>query len=37
MQLLSEIDFLLLLEQFFDRALYYGVRAYDAAEKREAA
>src|SRR5512142_235802 len=26
MQLLSEIDFLLLLEQFFDRALYYGVR-----------
>ena len=37
MQLLSELDFLLLLEQFFDRALYYSVRAYDAATKREAA
>ena len=36
-QLLSELDFLLLLEQFFDRALYYGVSAYDAQAKREAA
>ncbi|MGE5114577.1 MAG: histidine kinase N-terminal domain-containing protein [Acidobacteriaceae bacterium] len=37
MQLLSEIDFLLLLEQFFDRALYYGVSAYEKVAKREAA
>jgi hypothetical protein len=37
MQLLSELDFLLLLEQFFDRAIYYGVSAYDAAARREAA
>jgi hypothetical protein len=36
-QLLSELDFLLLLGQFFDRALYYGVSAYDAVAKREAA
>lgn len=38
MQLLSELDFLLLLEQFFDRAIYYGVAAYErAGAKREAA
>lgn len=37
MQLLSELDFLLLLEQFFDRALYYGVAAYDTVARREAA
>ena len=36
-QLLSELDFLLLLEQFFDRALYYGVSAYEVQAKREAA
>jgi hypothetical protein len=36
-QLLSELDFLLLLEQFFDRALYYGISAYSAAGKRQAA
>ncbi|MGE5112186.1 MAG: hypothetical protein ACM3JB_15085 [Acidobacteriaceae bacterium] len=35
--LLSELDFLMLLEQFFDRALYYGVSAYDQQAKREAA
>jgi hypothetical protein len=37
MQLLSELDFLLLLEQFFDRAIYYGVAAYDTVARREAA
>jgi hypothetical protein len=37
MQLLSELDFLLLLEQFFDRAIYYGVAAYDTIARREAA
>jgi hypothetical protein len=38
MQLLSELDFLLLLEQFFDRAIYYGVAGYGAASaQREAA
>ncbi len=36
-QLLSELDFLMLLEQFFDRALYYGVSAYEVQAKREAA
>ncbi|MDT8068173.1 MAG: hypothetical protein ROO76_08400 [Terriglobia bacterium] len=35
--LLSELDFLMLLEQFFDRALYYGVSAYEQQAKREAA
>lgn len=35
--LLTELDFLMALEQFFDRALYYGVSAYDAQAKREAA
>lgn len=35
--LLTELDFLVLLEQFFDRALYYGVSAYDQQSKREAA
>lgn len=35
--LLMELDFLMLLEQFFDRALYYGVSAYDQQAKREAA
>jgi hypothetical protein len=35
--LLSELDFLVLLEQFFDRALYYGVSAYERQAKREAA
>ncbi len=37
MQLLSELDFLMLLEQFYDRALYYGVSAYEQQAKREAA
>ena len=35
--LLTELDFLMLLEQFFDRALYYGVSAYEQQEKKEAA
>ncbi len=35
--LLAELDFLMLLEQFFDTALYYGVSAYDEQAKREAA
>jgi hypothetical protein len=35
--LLTELDFLMLLEQFFDHALYYGVSAYDQQAKREAA
>jgi hypothetical protein len=35
--LLTELDFLMLLEQFFDRALYYGVRAYEEQAKREVA
>lgn len=35
--LLTEIDFLMLMEQFFDRALYYGVSAYEQQAKREAA
>lgn len=35
--LLTELDFLMLLEQFFDRALYYGVSAYEQHAKREAA
>lgn len=35
--LLTELDFLMLLEQFFDSALYYGVTAYDEQAKREAA
>ncbi len=38
MQLLSELDFLLLLEQFFDRAVFYGMSAYEATGvRREAA
>ena len=36
-QLLSELDFLMLLDQFFDRALYYGVSAYSRAAKEQAA
>jgi hypothetical protein len=36
-QLLSELDFLLLLEQFFDRALYYSITAYNAASKEQVA
>jgi hypothetical protein len=36
-QLLGELDFLLQLDQFFDRALYYGVRAYSNAGKGQAA
>jgi hypothetical protein len=36
-QLLSELDFLLLLEQFFDRALYYSITAYSAVSKRQVA
>ena len=35
--LLTELDFLMLLEEFFDRALYYGVSAYEQQAKREAA
>lgn len=35
--LLTELDFLMLLEQFFDRALYYGVSAYEEQAKREVA
>jgi hypothetical protein len=35
--LLTELDFLMLLEQFFDRALYYGISAYEQQAKREAA
>ncbi|HEX6879347.1 MAG TPA: hypothetical protein VF135_03210 [Terriglobales bacterium] len=38
MQLLSELDFLLLLEQFFDRAVFYGMSAYETSgARREAA
>ena len=38
MQLLSELDFLLLLEQFFDRAVFYGMSAYETTgARREAA
>lgn len=37
LQLLSELDFVLLLDQFFDRALYYAVRSYGKAEKRQVA
>ena len=36
-QLLSELDFLLLLEQFFDRALYYSIRSYSSVAKRQIA
>lgn len=35
--LLTELDFLMLLEQFFDRALYYGVSGYEQQAKREVA
>lgn len=35
--LLTELDFLMLLEQFFDRALYYGISAYEQQAQREAA
>jgi hypothetical protein len=35
--LLTELDFLVLLEQFFDLAVYYGLSAYDQQAKREAA
>lgn len=37
MQLMSELDFVLSLDQFFDRALYYGVRAYNSEDRRQAA
>lgn len=37
MQLLSEIDFLLFLERFFDRALYYGLRSYSEVMKSQTA
>lgn len=37
MQLLSELDFVLSLDQFFDRALYYGISAYSSAAKRHVA
>ncbi len=37
MQLMSELDFVLSLDQFFDRALYYGVRAFSAAIRTQAA
>lgn len=37
LQLLSELDFVLLLDQFFDRALYYAVRSYGKGEKRQVA
>jgi hypothetical protein len=33
LQLLGELDFLLFLEQFFDRALYYSICAYSKAAK----
>jgi hypothetical protein len=37
MQLQSELDFVLSLDQFFDRALYYGIRAFNMAISRQAA
>lgn len=37
LQLLGELDFLLLLEQFFDRALYFSVSAYSKAAKGQIA
>ncbi len=36
MQLQSELDFVLSLDQFFDRALYYGISAYSNAMSRQA-
>ncbi len=35
-QLLREIDFLLLLDQFFDRAVYYGVTGFRKASLQAA-
>lgn len=37
LQLLGELDFLLLLEQFFDRALYHSVSAYSKTAKGQVA
>jgi len=37
LQLLGELDFLLLLEQFFDRALYHSVSVYSKAAKGQVA
>lgn len=36
-QLLTEVSFILSLEQFFDRAIYYTVAGYTASFKRQAA